>query len=98
MAHITVSAHDKGVQVSAEGVTAHAAFPERGRSAAATLAQALINADLCTDEVQSVLAFIAAFEAYDGSRLVLPAPTSFPGRSASPARSSARRTGSSSTT
>ncbi len=69
MAHITVSAHDKGVQVSAEGVTAHAAFPERGRSAAATLAQALINADLCTDEVQSVLAFIAAFEAYDGSRL-----------------------------
>lgn len=59
----------KGVQVSAEGVTAHAAFPERGRSAAATLAQALINADLCTDEVQTVLAFIAAFEAYDGSRL-----------------------------
>lgn len=67
--HICASVHDEGIQISAEGITAHAAFPERGRSAAATLARALIASGLCTKEAQPALTFISAFEQYDGSSM-----------------------------
>lgn len=64
-----VSPDERGVRVSAQGVTAHAAFPERGRSAAAALARALLESGLCGGEAEGPLTFIAAFEAYDGSEL-----------------------------
>lgn len=69
MEHVSVSAHELGTRISAEGITAHAAFPERGRSAAAALARALLEANLCGGAAEKLLTFIAAFEAYDGSEL-----------------------------
>lgn len=69
MGHISVQPYQMGVSICAQGVTAHAAFPERGRSAAVVLARALLESGLCGEEAQGLLTFIAAFEAYDGGLL-----------------------------
>lgn len=68
-AEVLVSAHPNGVAVSAKGISAHSAFPERGDSAAVRLAKALLGSGLMDEPSARTLTLIGAFEAYDGSIL-----------------------------
>lgn len=67
--NVDVCAHADGSLICAHGMTAHAAFPERGRSAAVLLARAILDAGLARHETKKALEFIAAFGSCDGSEL-----------------------------
>ncbi|MBQ9263625.1 MAG: Sapep family Mn(2+)-dependent dipeptidase [Clostridia bacterium] len=68
-AYVTVRESAQGVMIAGEGLAAHAAFPERGYSAAVRVARAVLRHRLCNEEAANIFRFIAAFEQTDGTGL-----------------------------